>query len=422
MLKKMSFKAYTALITLGGFVFFLFQTALCMDVMSVILASIEDTRGWSAADLNAVTSAATFAGVVAPFVLGTIFMKLGLKRVLFGCVVISAAAAVIMGTVVNIYVFGVCLFLVQFICQAMTVGFIGIIGNWFLGIKGRVLGLVTIAAPFSTAFFTPFSNWLLSSFGFTTLWMVMGIMWLVLGTVFLAMIPATPEEVGYHVDGGKVAAQKPEAVKSKWTTKLILSKKESWFLIIGLGAIYLMSTSIMSQFITRMTMQGIETETAVWILSAAAILGMPLSYLWGLLDDKISAPKATALFLLSFTAITIALLFAGPDNVALVYAVGVLIAATTGGMPNLIPSCISWVFGGSEYVNVNRTIGTFHQLFRSLAFLLMSVVLSVTGVHDVAFMIFIPLSVIAAIMVFSIKRSYDPMNPAYKEDASITEG
>lgn len=411
-MSQKKFRFYTILITLGGFFLFLGQTALSMDIINVILPSIEVTRGWSADTLNYVLSIATAAGIITPIVFGTIFIKLGLKRVLIGSVVVIGAATILMGCIEHLAVFTICMFLVQFIAMAVTIGFIGVVGNWFMKTKGRVLGVVTIAAPFSTALFTPFATWLLNQAGFTMMFVIIGAVWLVVGLALMLAMPERPELVGLHVDNDSTGRVVTASATSKWKPKDILKKKEAWLLIFGFGVGYLMSTSIMSQFVTYMQTRGLSNELALFVLSAAAIGGMPFSYLWGWLDDRISTPKAAALLLLTFTITSVSMLFAGTDNLPCAFVAGLGIAATTGGMPNLIPSSISWVFGGTEYVNVNRTIGTFHLSCRSLAFLLVASVSYTT-----VFTLFIPLSLLAAFALFRVRVSYDSVGTGKKGNA-----
>ncbi len=413
-MKRKSFKSYTMLITLSGFLVFLFQTALGMDIINVIMPTIESDRGWSRGELNTVISAATLVGIAAPFIFGTIYLKFGLQKILFISMLVNGIATIVMGVTDTMVVFAACTFIVQFISMALTIGIVGIIGNWFLKTKGRILGIVTIAAPFSTAAFTPFATYLLVEFGFTGMFVIIGVLGVVLGAGSVLFIPSNPEEVGLHIDN-ETDAQKEEEIKieSKWTVGRLLKTKETWLLIVGFGLVYVMMTSIMSQFVARMTDQGITPDVAIGMLSIAAVAGMPFSYFWGWLDDKISTPKTSGIFLLTYVITAIAMIFAGKDNMAAVYLAGFAVAATTGGMINLIPSSITWVFGGHEYVNANRTISTFQLIGRSIAFYLMGAIYTNFGSYTVAYYIFIPLAIIGSICLFSIRRSYDPLNPKF---------
>lgn len=416
---KKSYKFFIVLLSITGIFVFLLQTALSMDILNVILPVVEAEKGWSVATINGVVSAATLVGLVAPILFGSLMMKWGCKKVLMVGIVVTCIATVLMGAVPNFGVYVVCTFIVQFITQAVTIAMIGIVGNWVLKSKGRVLGVITMAAPISTAAFTPIATKLTTLLGFDKMYIIIGVFFLIVCVVTLALLPERPEIVGYHLDNRDVEVKVEQNEKSKWTVKKILSKKESWFLIFGFGMVYLMMTGIMSQFVNRMVGQGIPIATTLTLLSIAAILGVPVSYLWGWLDDKFSTPKVAGFFLLTYVVSSLAMIFAGPDNMGAVVLAGCCVAATTGGMPNLIPSCMCWVFGGKEYVNIQRTISTGHLLFRSLSFTLMGAIYAAFGSYTNAYILFIPLAIFGAICCFAIKKSYDPLNARYVGDENV---
>lgn len=416
---KKSFKFFVVLLSITGIFVYLLQTALSMDILNVILPIVEAEKGWSVATINGVVSAATMVGLLAPILFGTLIMKWGSKKVLMVAIIITCVATILMGAIPVFSVYVVCTFLVQFITQAVTIALIGIVGNWVLNTKGRVLGVVTMAAPISTAAFTPIATKLSSVVGFDKMYIIIGIFFLIVCVITLALLPEKPEDVGYHLDNNDIAATTEEKEKSKWTVKKILSKKEFWFLILGLGMVYIMMTGIMSQFVNRMVGQGLPIGTTLTLLSIAAILGIPLSYLWGWLDDKFSTPKVAGIFLLTYVVSSLAMIFAGPDNMGAVVLAGCCVAATTGGMPNLIPSCMCWVFGNKEYVNVQRTISTGHLLCRSLSFTLMGAIYAAFGSYTNAYILFILLAIFGAICCFAIRKSFDPLNSSYVGDENV---
>ncbi len=411
---KKTFNKYSKLLLLLGFILFLFQTALCMDFLNVILPVIEQEKGWSIATVNYILSVSTFIGVLTPTIFGTVYMKFGIRNTNVALVLIVGLATIGMGLSTSLAMFSASIAVVQIFAMAFLVGAPALMANWFFVKRGRALGIITIGAPVSTAVFTPVASYMVRTLGYGATFATIGALFIIIGGVLCAMVPNTPEEIGLTIDGANTKVEEPKEVKSIWNPVSLLKTKEAWLIIFGFGSVYLMMTAIMSQLIVRFTSQGITLETSLAILSASAVAGIPFSYLWGWLDDKISSPKTGAIFLLTYAVASIAMIFASTTAMWAAALAAFCIAATTGGMPNLIPSIMAWVYGKDEFLNVNRTIGLFHGVFRSAAFVLMGTVIGTFGTYTPAYVAFIGVSILGALALISIKRSYDPMNPAYQ--------
>jgi sugar phosphate permease len=389
-----------------------------MDLLNVIMPIIDSEKGWSRASLNYILSVSTIIGIITPFIFGSIFMKFGLRKTNIVVVIVVSAATAGMGLATSIGMFAFSMGVVQVVTMAIVTSVPALMSNWFVKKRGRVLGIVTIAAPTSTALFTPAATALIKGVGYSTAFVIFAVAFLVLGVGLSLLVPETPEEVGLFTDGdavqSNVVENGQEENKGKLSVKGLLSMKETWFIIIGFGAVYLMMTGIMSQLIARFTDQGIPIGTALMILSIAAIIGMPFSYFWGWLDDKISTPKTSFFFILTYVIASIAMIFASSNNMLAAGVAGLCVAATTGGMPNLIPSIVAWVYGRDEFLNVYRIIAVFHGIFRSAAFTMMGVIFAKNGSYTLAYYIFIPVAIIGAVSMLGVKRSYDPLNSAYQ--------
>lgn len=415
---KKSFQFYSKIVIIFGFFMFLFQTALVMDILNVILPVIEQQKGWSRGAINGVAAIGPILGTVLGVMLASLIVKFGVKKSTIGTVALMGIFSIGMGISTDIKAFAICMSAVQILSGVLLISIPALMANWYHLKRGTVLGIITIGAPFSTAFFTPLASYMIRTMGYSATFISVAVAFLIIGIGMMFFIPEKPELVGMYQDGSATPPPRAMGIKteSKWTLKAIFSKKETWILIVSFGSVYIMMTAIMSNLIPRLLDEGIPIQTALMMLSIGAILGAPMSYVWGILDDKISTPKTSGIFLLFYVLASISMIYASADRMFFAVLATFCIGATTGGMANLIPSSIIWVFGRDEYVNVHRWLGGIFNLCRSAAFILMGWTITRFDSYTNAYYIFIPMAIISSVLLFSLKTSYDPSNKANLKD------
>ena len=103
-------------------------------------------------------------------------------------------------------------------------------------------------------------------------------------------------------------------------------------------------------------------QAAIW-LSVGAILGIPISFLFGVIDDKFGTPVACLVMGITELLPVIGLMTQGAAvaktgacNVPMLLVWGVGVACMTGGVPTMHPASISFAFGRREYQSANRII------------------------------------------------------------------
>lgn len=189
-------------------------------------------------------------------------------------------------------------------------------------------GIVTIAAPLSTATFTPFGMKIFPLVGFANFYTGLGVIICLTGLIGLWTMKERPENFGYDPDGIPFTDEERaelEAIQQKegttaWPLKRLLRCREFRYIALAWGIIGgMMMAGIMIQVIPILTGAGIEKDRALFLMSVAAIAGMPLSYVWGWIDDKIGTPKTNGIFTLSYLFGALGFAYGGPENPALLY-------------------------------------------------------------------------------------------------------
>jgi nitrate/nitrite transporter NarK len=240
------------------------------------------------------------------------------------------------------------------------------------------------------------------------------------------LVNEKPEDFGYAQDDIEKTPEEIEAAKaelereSEWPLSRLLKTKETYLLVFSFGLIYVMMTGIMSQLIPRLTDVGFTINQALMMMSIAALGGMPMSYVWGWLDDKYGTPKTCVIFSWAYILGSVCFVFGSSDNIIATFGGILAISLTTGGMPNLQPSIQAWVFGRKDFVNTNRYINMGHMVLRSSAFTIMGMIYATFGTYTPAYILFIGLSIICMILFMMIKTTYDPDRLALMEEQKKT--
>ena len=406
MSKERSFKSYGTAIWIIGFFMMYFYSGLQNDHLNILTPYATGTLGLSN---TAATNPVTIAGFVvipATVVLGTLFLKFSVVKLVAGCAAVLGLSTIGLAySGGNLAVYSVCLFLIRLLTLSLEMGIMMFCANWFIKLRGRALGFVTIGAPVNTATLIPILTFAVANIGFQASYTIVGIIVLLLALAIILFIKSRPEDVGLFPDGGTESAVKVE--EKKMTLLELLRIKESWYLIISFGILNFCINAIMAFYVPRMNMTGSDPAVFLFWLSLAALLGIPISYILGWIDDKFGTITACILLAFFFLMVILGLLFMTANNIPLMVVAALGVAGMTGGVPNLHPSSIMYVFGRENYQAANRWIMAIQSFIMGFSILFMAHILDTTGSLDLGYKIMIGMVIVAVIFLILVGRTPD---------------
>jgi MFS family permease len=394
------------------------------DSYNILITAVTGKFNIEPGPLMSGISAVRLVGVVSGIIAGWLMMKTGFRKVGIPSIIICGLAVAMMGRTSSLT--GV--LVIQTILTILTpvLMFIqgGLIANWFVRKKGVVFGIVTIAAPLSSATFTPLGMPIFMKVGFAPFYTALGLVIVVVGLLGYVFMKEKPEDFGFEPDGIPFTAKEKaelETLKQKegltaWPLKRLLVCKEFWYIALAWGLIGgLMMAGIMSQVIPILVSSGFELNRALALMSTAALLGMPLSYVWGWFDDKIGTPKTNAVFSISYIIAAAGFAYGGPETPWLLYVAMFCVSLGVGGMPNLMPSLIAYTFGRDEFVNISRWVNVAQALLMSVGMAYLALMNDKFGSYSLAFKTFIPLAILCGVFFLLIRKSLDPERLAIQD-------
>lgn len=396
----------TPVLILGIFLMY-FYSGLQNDHLNILISHYTGL-GWTA---KAVTNPATVAGLIvilATFVVGTLLIKFGVVRVLVPSIVIlglSTIGLAFSGT--NLLLYSIFLFLVRLMVVPLMMGAFMLCTNWFVTWRGRALGIITIGCPLFTATGLPGLKLSVSHFGLTPSYTLMGIVVLVLAALVAIFVKSKPEDCGLYPDGSDCEIETSTGETKSIPFGVLASNSGFWMLIISFGILQFVIVAVMSFYIPRLEMVGTSMATYLFWISAAALMGMPISVILGIIDDKFGTVIASLVLCITFLVALVALLVMKANQIPMIITAAIGLAGMMGGTPNLHPSITTYVFGRDNYQAANRWIMSIQAIMMAFAYLFMSIILDSTGSLDLAYKIMLGLVVIAVLCLIVVGRKPD---------------
>ena len=370
MAKNKKFLGYGILLSILGIVFMFLYSGLQNDQINIIQAF----SGWSGDATMAPMTVGNFVCIVLTFLYGTMFIKFGVKKSLIptmilcavGCIGVAAANGLACnGGEGNYVLYFISLFITRCTCMMLQMAGFQLVASWFVRFRGQIMGVIAVGSPlFSVVGTAGMTTLITKKLGgdYRPFYIAIAVLLVIVAVVVAFAIKDTPEDAGLYPDGADHPLKSEGAGEEvKLTIKDILSTKKGWQVIISFGALTFIINACMGSMAMRYITLG-GGEPTIWLqavkyLSIGAILGIPMSYVFGLIDDKVGTVKAAIVLGLCELLPILGLMLqpeGGSKVLMLVWGFGV--ACMTGGVPTLHPCIMAFAYGRREYQAANRII------------------------------------------------------------------
>ena len=401
MLKNKKFARYAIAFCILGVVWMFFYSGLQNDQINII----QGFSAWSNAQTLAPMTVGSLVCIVLTMVYGTCFIKFGVRKTMTPCIILCAlgcagiAAAnglACNGGTGNYVLYAISLFIVRCTCMCYQLAGFQLAASWFIRYRGRVLGIITLGSPLFSVFGTSvMTNFISNNLGgdYRPFYYGLCVTLVIIAILGCCLLRDYPEDVGLFPDGSDTAP-KSEANNDEvnLTVGQVLKMKKSWIMIVNFGIYQFIINACMASMVawfTHLVVTNVDTVAAgamggqfagmggmegagvmvlfvgqatKW-LSLGAIIGIPMSFIFGVIDDKLGTPVASLVLgiteflpVIGLMAQKSAVAATGSCNVPMLVLWGFGVACMTGGVPTMHPASISFAFGRREYQAANRII------------------------------------------------------------------
>ncbi|MCR5082839.1 MAG: MFS transporter [Parasporobacterium sp.] len=423
--KRKGFLKYGILLAILGIFLMFFYAGLSNDQINIIQAFVTDQdggSGWSTTMTQLPMTVGSFLCIILTFVFGSFFVKWGVKMPLIIVTIITALGTLGIAAANglncnggvesgNYILFFVSLLITK--CGSLMLQLAGfqLIACWFIKGRGQMMGIITLGSPLFSVCGTSVSTSIIAknfAGDYRGFYIGMTIILVIIAIVVALFIKNTPEDVNLYPDGANEAPKSEAEEKSTITLGQVLRQGKSWLLIISYGCfVFVINACMGSMTVRYMSLGGLDVWlTATKYLALGAGLGIPMSYVFGVLDDKIGSVKTSIILGLTELIPVIALLTqpeGGSPGLMLLWGFGV--ACMAGGVPTMHPCITAYVYGRKDYAAASRIVMAIQLIPSAFAAMLMVTLIS-AGKANVAYGILLTLiaiGLIATIFMLKIK-------------------
>jgi MFS transporter, OFA family, oxalate/formate antiporter len=397
-----------------AFIAYFLSTGTGFYAFNAFLEPLCLMRGWSRTDLNLALVIGTVFGFICQYIYGTLLMKTGVRILMLLGSIVSGAAFIFIPRVLTLWQFYL-VYSVLFIGNGAYGGIVAstAVNNWFLHMRGKALGFATAGMSVSGAIL-PFGVLVLMHWsGITNAALCIGLIIIFFGPLAWLVVKDWPEDIGLGPDGLPLETmplvqlgQQPESLDSVAASipgsnlKSLVRNGTFWKIGIAFALLMIGTVGVMSQLKPRFSDTGFTHMAAMGMMGMTALAGAVGKYMWGSLCDRFE-PRLVASLLAIANIIGLGLSFFKHSVFALVSFIFIY-GFAMGGTMSVYPVIIASVFGRKNFVFVLRYVSIF-LCFQLLGYLIAGLSFDHTGSYDVAYVVFIILDMMAAMLLFSLK-------------------
>jgi MFS family permease len=276
-----------------------------------------------------------------------------------------------------------------------------LVSNWFVLKRGSALGIAATGISVSGVVMPAISAWIIATYGWREAFMTYGLItFLVVVPVVLRLVISRPEDVGLLPDGATEKSSLPPP-KPPLRTRDFISQPNFWVLLTVIGLLFCIQSATLIHMVPKLTDSGLSLVAASGIASATAGFGIMGKLIFGALVDRWDVRHALWL--------GIGFQFVG--QLMMVFMDGYLAfligACFFGfGMGGVVPmqgAVVGAAFGRESFGRVLGAMRPPMAVLHLAGTPFAGWVYDVTGSYRPAFLTFLALYIVAAVVVLALK-------------------
>jgi len=361
--------------------------------------------GWSSAATSGAFSLQMVIHGLFYIVTGRLNDRFGPRLVVSACCLLLGAGYLLMSQISDIW--QLYLFYGVVIGIGMSGAFVPLgstVARWFVKRKGAMIGIAVAGISVGTMIMPPVASWLISSYGWRTSYVVMGLMVLVItisAAQFLRRDPTQMRLLPYGQSEVREGGSNVEV--SGFSLQEAMHTRQFWLLCVAFLSFGVSQTAIMVHIVPHATELGISATAAASIFTAIGGLGIVGRIVMGGTSDRIGCRAALAICFVLLT-VTLAWLLVAKE-LWMLYLFAAVFGFGYGGTSALISPTVAEFFGLRSH-GVILGVTTFVTTAGcAVGAVMAGSVFDTTGSYQVAFLICVALSIIGIILSALLRPS-----------------
>jgi len=274
--------------------------------------------------------------------------------------------------------------------------------RWFVKRRGLMTGIVLSGVSVGAMVVPPMSSWLISSYGWQTSYLVLGIINLVLIILAAQFLKRDPSEIGQLPDGeGEVKTESLVPEAKGFSPQEAMRTRQFWMLCLMYLCWGLIQNTIMVHIMPHATDLGIVPIVAANILVIIGGVGIVFRIGIGSVADRTGTRPA---LIVSFILLSIALFWLQlAQELWMFHLFAILFGVGFGGLATLLSPTVAELFGMRAHGAILEMATAAWAIGGAVGSLLAGHIFDVTGSYYLAFLVLGALSVTGLVLTLSLK-------------------
>jgi MFS transporter, OFA family, oxalate/formate antiporter len=392
------------------------NAASAIGILTIFVNPMTQEFGWSRTEVAGATSLGAILGAaLAPFS-GRLVDKMGSRLLLAAGGVVVALACLYLSAAQTLLGFYVAFTFSRIADQGLIkIGASTTAGKWFQRYRGRATGLIFFAGSAGIIVLAPIVQLVISTWGWRTAWVMLGIIMFFVGVIPSALIiRRQPEDLGLTVDGASqserystTAAPFPRltqapAKEEYWPLSQVIHTPAFWLILLSLFVASTATAGVGLHLVPHLTQQGLSAPAAVGAISIMSTTGALGALSLGVIAERASPRLMIILAYLLGAVSMVALIMA--DTLPETYLFAAIQGIVGSGVNTLAPILWASYYG-------RWTLGSIYGLSRAaqvtgfaLGPLISGLVYDATGSYQKAFIYFAFLAAGSSLLVLAARR------------------
>ncbi len=381
--------------------------AVTMYSRGIFLTSLTEWFSWNRGIVSGAYSLSMIISGLLSFISGRMTDKFGPRIVitflglLVGCGLLLMS---VVGSIVHVYLIWISMIGVGGSCSFTPIA--STIPKWFNERRGLAIGITFAGFSLGGIIWPPVVERLITSFGWQSTYMIIGLITLVFITALAQFMKQSPQKIGLKPYGGKVKLESTPQILDQVATGLSFSQafKTTPYWLIGL-------IRFCSMFVFQLMMVhifphavdiGLSEIGAATILSIISISGTASRLLAGFVADRIGHKLTLFLSAIVLTLPLIVLLFA--KELWHFYAFAFLFGVAWGGIGVVQISLIADFFGLRSLGAIIGSLELFLTVGGAIGVSMAGIIFDATGTYTTSFLICIGQALLVMLFSFILMR------------------
>ncbi|MBI4494003.1 MAG: MFS transporter [Chloroflexi bacterium] len=376
--------------------------------MSIMLKPMTEEMGWSrTATTGAITIGTLTAGLLSPL-LGRLADRYGPRLLTTVGTLVTAGMFFLLASLAEQWQFYLGYIVGRSIALGTLSGVVAqtAVANWFRRMRGRAMGLHSMALAGGGSVLSFVAQLILEAYGWRMVFLVFGIAVLTLLVLPAALVlRRRPEDLGLLPDGDRAppaaevpSARQPREEEPSWTLSEAIRTPALWLLVGALFIAVMANTAVGFHQVAYYTDVGIAPTAAVVALSLYALVGALSSGVWGFLTERFSERVMAAAAMLLATVAILYLLTVRSLAGALLFAV--LFGMSSRGESTLVNIILAQYYGRRFFGSISGFVNPFMLGGVGLGPSVSALAFDLTGAYQVVFICFAGTSTLAAVLLW----------------------